>query len=285
MVERQVRNLKVGSSNLLFSTTMKKIIIILASALICMSADAFTVRNHATVAYIAEKNLNSKARKQVAEILHGNHLYEYSSWPDFFRLSMLDEKGKQIGHMYAVDENYSPIPLTAHKSAYTAVKEAAERLKNDRRNMTDSARIADLSIIIHLMGDLHCPSHIRFADNRNKTVKNVIYNMNGKKGADKKVKYHSYWDDFATNTVYCGGYLDLAQVIDIYGKKEIKEFQKGTLEDWCHDCAVSCKDVYNIEDNAKIDRRHVVGDVQLVKIQICKAGYRLAKLLNDTLGK
>lgn len=259
---------------------MKKTILFIAALATWFGADAFAVRNHATVAYIAEQHLSSKAQKRVKEIFHGENLVDYASWPDYYRLSMLYENGKQVQHMVMVDESFHAADTTPDKSAYNAILSSADLLKNHFDELSDSARITNLSIIVHLIGDIHCPSHFKYADKRNKKVKTVNFQTYGK-GKPTKIKYHSYWDNFNTDYIFCGGFLDIAAMLDTYSKKQIKEIQKGTLADWVYDNAMCCKDVYDIEDNKSIDRRDVVNDAQLAKSQIRKGGYRLAKFLND----
>lgn len=258
---------------------MKKLIMLLAAATLCLSANAFTLRSHATVAYIAQKHLTPQAKAKLDEILHGETLMEYASWPDFYRTTMLDKDGKQLQHLLAVDENYRPIDSTPHQNAYNSIKDARERLSKDRYK-TDSARIADVAMIIHFMGDIHCPSHLKYADGRNKKIKTLYYQMNGK-GEPKKVAFHSFYDSWATDKVYSEGFVDLTTILDVCTPEQIEAMQAGTLEDWAYDSAISCKDIFDVEDGAVIDRPYVVEKVMLVKSQIRKAGYRLAKLFND----
>lgn len=262
---------------------MKKIIITLAAlALLCASASAFTTREHATVAYIAEQHLKPATKKKLAKILHNQHLTEFSSWPDFYRMAMKSPDGKQIGHMYKVDENFYPVDRDVHKSAYNAVKEAAERLRH-YKDYNDSTVLADMSVVVHLMGDLHCPSHITYADERHKKIKEINYVMYFGKKATKprKIKYHAFWDSWCMDQRYSGGYMELADIFDIKTAKEIKEIQKGTLEDWIHDSAETCKEIYDVEDKALVDRIYVIDKAAIARDQITKAGYRLAALLND----
>lgn len=256
---------------------MKRIIIALISCGVCVYAGAFTTREHATVAYIAEQHLTPAAKNAVREIFHGDSMVDYASWPDLFRKVMLDKNGKEIPHMLRVDKDFYPAVVEPHKSAYYAITEAQKRLKN-YKHMSDSARIADLSIIVHLLGDIHCPSHLQYADSRHKQIKTLYYKSG--KHDPKKVNYHYFWDEWAADQILCGGFLEQGYLLDTYSETEISDIQKGSLEDWIYDSAYSCKDIFDVENEAEINKRYVVGKVAIVKSQVRKAGYRLAKMLN-----
>lgn len=258
---------------------MKRFIFVFTIVMTALSADAFTIRNHATIAYIAQNHLTPEAQAAVQEILHGETMMEYASWPDFYRKTILDKDGRELQHTLFVDRDFRAIDSNEHDNAYNVIKEAVSRLKN-YQTLPDAARIANLSILIHFVGDIHCPSHISYADNRHKKIKYYNYQLKGK-GEPKREKFHNFWDSWAVDQVYCGGYVDLALILDTYSASGISRMQEGTLEDWCFDSAYSCKDIFDVEDEAYIDRPYVVGKVQLAKSQIRKAGYRLAALLNE----
>lgn len=256
---------------------MKKFIITTFALALCLGAGAFTTREHATVAYIAEQHLTPAAKAAVREIFHGDSMVDYASWPDLFRKVMLDENGKEIPHMLRVDKDFYPAAVEADQSAYFAIVDAQKRLK-DYKHMPDSARVADLSIIVHLLGDIHCPSHLLYADKRHKKIKNLYFKSG--KNEPKKINYHYFWDAWAADQILCGGFIEQGYLLDTYSEKEIAKIQKGSLEDWIYDSADSCKDIYDVENEAEINKMYVVGKVALVKSQVRKAGYRLAKMLN-----
>ena len=259
---------------------MRRIAFFLLALSTWFGAEAYTVRNHATVAYIAQQHLSSRARAKVCEIFHGQNLVDYASWPDFYRLTMLYANKKQVAHLVMVGHDFKPVDTLPNKSAYNAIKYSADLLKNHYNELSDSARITNLSIIVHLLGDIHCPSHYRFADRRDKKIKKLRYQTYPGKGKIQHIKYHSFWDAFSTDMIFCGGFLDVASMLDTYSKKQIRQIQDGTLEDWIYDNAVYMKDVFDVENDELVDRSYVVDKAQVAKTMIRNGGYRLAKLLN-----
>lgn len=256
---------------------MKKLIAAVSALVFCLSLSAFDARNHAAIAYIAEQNITPRTKAKIAEIFHGEHLYVFSSWPDYYRSTMLIDKA-QIPHGVRLDEQL--MPNNSLKSAYPAFLAACERLK-DYRNRPDSANIADLSIVVHLVGDMHCPSHMYYSGKTVKKVKNVLYSAGGNASKPEKISYHSFWDGIAMNKIFLGGFMDIASLSDNCSRKEIREIQKGTMEDWIHESAVNCLQIYDIKENEHIDKDYVIKSTFLSMCQIRKAGYRLAKVLND----
>ncbi len=60
---------------------------------------------------------------------------------------------------------------------------AVDRLK-DYRNMSDSLVRLNLMYVIHIVGDMHCPSHVKYAG-----CKSGRADLNG-----RKMSYHAMWD-------------------------------------------------------------------------------------------
>ncbi|MCQ2158605.1 MAG: S1/P1 nuclease [Bacteroidales bacterium] len=253
---------------------MKKIIVLISAASICLNLSAFDARSHAAIAYIAEQYLTPKAQSGVHDIFHGEHLYNYSSWPDMYRNTMLTEDGKSISHVAKVDSNlHLRKDLKADKNGYAAYSRSLENLKN-HKNRPDSANIADLAIVVHLVGDMHCPSHISYPRNIHRTVQSVKYH-------GKDVRYHKFWDGYAMSQIYEGGFLEIAALADICNKHEIKHIQKGTMEDWVFESATECLSIYDLDPEKEVYKAFLIESTKLSKSQIRKAGYRLAKVLND----
>ena len=54
------------------------------------------------------------------------------------------------------------------------------------KNMTDSAVAVSIKILVHLIGDMHCPGHNFFEDKS----QNVYFYLDG----DQKYKFHKFFD-------------------------------------------------------------------------------------------
>lgn len=265
--------------------TFKKAAVILALVLITIPSFGWNRRIHSAIAYIAEQHLTPKAKKTVNEILDGKSMVYYGSWLDDYRKQMLvqytDAEGNvkpgTIAHSFTVDENY--IPVKKEKCAIQAIYKSIEIL-NDYKNVDDSTRLAAMQCLIHLVGDIHCPAHVKYADRNNKSADKrydgtkVNYHKND-------VRMHSIWDATIISNTTAGGVYDLAYLADRATKAQIKKIQKGTPTDWGKDVAESTHHVWTLKEGDKLKFSYMLEHRELALDQIQKAGLRLAKVMND----
>jgi hypothetical protein len=146
-----------------------------------------------------------------------------------------------------------------------------------------------------MVGDMHCPTHIYFLEfpdcfrspkdaNGKRTPARdrmtVYYN-------EKKMTYHSFWDTPAIAAIYPEHSKDYKYYADAFDKGSVKQkakFCKGTINDWVHDSAKSCRPVYNnVKAGDHLDRDFILSYSKITQRQCLKAGCRLAHILNECL--
>lgn len=243
-------------------------------------------REHSTIAYIAESHLTPKAKKAISEILEGKSIVYYASWLDDYRKQMLIEaenskgeiKPRTIPHGIKIDENGNPI-LQKNRDAISVIYQSIEDLRN-YKNLDDSTRLAALQCIIHLVGDMHCPAHVKYADFDQESLDKkydqtkVVYNK-------KTIKMHRVWDVMMISETTSGGVYDLAYLINRSTKKEVKEIQKGSPAEWGQEIAEDSKAVWYVQEGEEITKQYFLEHREFTFSQLEKAGLRLAKVLND----
>lgn len=257
---------------------MKKLIMIMMAAVLCASASAFSAREHATVATIAEKYLTPKARRAIAEITSGERIVALASHPDKFRDVYL-YNGNRISHAVPYDADF--VPSTDIKtSALGAINMAMRALeKGNYRNCPADSALIYLAWIVHFAGDMHCPSHLSFAEGSTPVkVKDFAWGKT-------KCRFHLAWDKEFTWFAYFGGPTDLAHLADIASPAMRKQYQKGQITDWAAENAKVCVpfifDAVPDENGlAVVNNAYVQQHAAYAKNQVMKAGYRLAELLN-----
>ena len=157
----------------------------------------------------------------------------------------------------------------------------AKDLKANHRTMNDSVRLVHLSLLIHAVGDMHCPMHVVFEDKPNNGVYDVYFGKGKKKS---KMTYHKVWDSKMVGTIHPWSYTEIAELLDIYNAKEIAKFCKGDIYAWGKDVAIAAYPAYEYGPGARIEEVEFRNKYQqLSELLVAKAGYRLAKLLNDIL--
>jgi len=273
---------------------MKKSLLSVFAILVCLSAGAWSRRNHQTVAYIAEQHLTPTAAAKVKELLHGESLVYYAGWMDDFRtiekiqLPEPDEKGNteiERAHTFKVNKKFQPT-CTPYRDGLWLITDAVENLYNIG-SLSDEQKLDYMKVLAHLVGDVHCPCHISYADKRdNKLGKFKVLDTKGNEIA----KFHKFLDGTLMDWRFPGGMNDLAYIIDPTLRpacteddlQRMRDMQSGSITEWGRETAEECKDIYK---KITPDHQMTVEEIQwladIEKKQILRAGYRLAKILND----
>lgn len=279
---------------------MKRFLILsIAIVLAYTSAYAWGGSEHATVAQIAENHLSPKAKQLIKEYFGGRPMAYYASHPDHFREEMLVDAGFEqengsrmvaFSHAFYTDENLKPLRTNRDengkyiKNSLYDIDRAAKRLKENHATMDAAERLMLLYCIVHSMGDMHCPMHIELqVDNPTPHGKYRLYYHDGKKKVVKSL--HNLWEVRMIAGYAPWSYSDLAEILDTYSKEQIAEVCKGDLYTWGEDAAHSAAIVYNeCKAGSTIHKKAFQDRFQsLSEDLLTKAGYRLAKVLNDIL--
>ena len=278
---------------------MKRVLFIaLTTVLFCETSFAWSIREHATVAQIAENHLTPRAKELIKEYLGGKPMAYYASHADFYRKDMIVDIGFEpeesermvvFPHTYHVDENFNPYREVVkkgerkpHGNMLYHIDRLAKGLKANHAKMNDSVRLVHLYLIIHGIGDMHCPMHMRFIGREPSLGTYKVYFGKGNK--KKSISYHALWDHRMISAIHPWSYTDLAQLFDIYTEDEINKFCKGNLFDWGKDAAKASFPMREYQEGTEIDEIEYRKKYQQVgELLLTKAGYRLAKILNDIL--
>lgn len=264
------------------------ILVICATLLGAPSAFAWGRLGHATIAKIAEDHLTPKAKKTIDKYLDGKSIIQYASYPDDFRSVHLIDIGFDAtnsprmtvwGHSFQAN-NDGTLYLSERrgneyvKNCLLRIQPVIDNFKANHRNMTDSARVVSLAYIVHIIGDLHCPKHIRYEDEPTSGQYPIFF-------GSKKVSHHSYWDGHLLKAFHDWGYMDVAALVDRYSNKERKEIAKGDILDWAAENARESRYTVSRKEGYKVTRLESTKDIVHAERQIARAGYRLAALLNE----
>ena len=151
-------------------------LVLLCVALLSVSkASAWSPAGHCTIAHIADQNLTPKARKMCNKYL-GHSLAYYASWLDQWRYSheyhhtarwhaVGIKDGKFVPGQLAGDIADFLAPLTMDDHGIARLKQMQAQLKR-YRSLPDSTVTVNLKCIIHMVGDMHCPGHVFFAEQK-----------------------------------------------------------------------------------------------------------------------
>lgn len=253
---------------------MKRFLILILCIVITKTSFGWGPKGHDIVAYVAESNLTSEAAQKIDSILGGHSLVYYSSWMDGIRGT--DEfKHTSSWHYLNVDEGetFESMPKNPDGDVLSAVESIVKELKSGDLSPEDEK--INLKMLIHLVGDMHCPMHLgRKSDYGGNSVDVKFF------GRDTNL--HSIWDSALIESAHKWSYTEWQNQIDIYGDDKVKELQEGTPTDWTKGTWIVCCDVYeNTPTDENLSYDYVVYATPILEEKLLEGGLRLARLLNE----
>lgn len=257
---------------------MKRKIIVLFWTAVCIVAATPYVKGwngvgHSAIAYIAEQHLTPKTERECRRYLKHTLPY-YASWMDHWRNCPGFEHTSHW-HGVPVDASLQSI-RTESNNAANQIRHACKRMKKYRR-LSDSLVCDNLKYLIHMVGDMHCPSHTKYVGQPQ--YKNYNLRVKG-----KKTRSHSFWD--SSPSFFHKGWTceDFARELDTMSETEIAAICEGTPDDWAHENALAMREIFKLlpaaceyTDLPESDKERMR---EISDRQIVKAGYRLAAILN-----
>lgn len=272
------------------------------------SLNAWGKLGHATIGHIAQEHLTPKARKALSNYLDGKSLAAIASDADTYRGMWTMDLGfiptnidnarpawmrgfdfstphniAPYSHMITVDKEFKSYPTDNLDGEYIDnvayyVSRMSQELRENAKNIDPFERYKTIALIVHFVGDMHCPVHIVY---RPDNVTKGKFKINWK---GESVNYHGWWDKFIFDAYYDWSFSDMASLVDTANKKQIAEITKGDIYDYAQDSARSCwSAACKYKEGDTIDRNYPTDARDLLFSQLRNAGYRLAKILNDIL--
>lgn len=257
---------------------MKRFFAIFVALVFAGNAFAWSTVGHKIVIAIAQRHLTEKAKENIAKYIDYD-LKQDAVWMDKHR------NDKEIAytthyHTFTTDKSlhYDPNYRLGKCDVVYALALTDYNLSNGKyQNLTDSAVVFNIRMIIHFMGDLHCPVHTH--------LEGVTTTWKCRLKGEEWEKIHGIYDKMPAwlydhNNL---SYEQIAEQIDTLSKKEIKAATKGNLLDWAHDAATESVKIYDINPmfQYELDDDTVEKSREIIVTQLRNAGYRLAAKLNE----
>jgi hypothetical protein len=250
----------------------------IALAAVCPSAFGWGPEGHALIARIAETQLTPKARDQIAAILGpGSTLVSIASWADEIRRSRPETGG---WHYIDIPINRPHLDMARDCPKGNCV---IAKIEDFEKAVADpstppAARREDLMFLIHFVSDMHQPLHS--SDNQDRGGNSVHVRFAG-----RNLNLHSLWDSALLARMGNEDQLEAAWAKD--SAKHEKKWSKGSVEDWAEQSHKEAQKVVYRKLPAgtppTINAAYEKAADSLIRLQIEKAGARLARVLNQTL--
>ena len=269
---------------------MRKTVITLLSIFMLMNATAafaWGPMGHDVVAAIAEQHLTPKAKKNISKILDGKSIIYYSSWMDSIQNSPYWENGynkTKTWHYANVDKGltYQTMPKNPDGDVVTGLEFLTKELMENFDNLTDSTKADYVKMIVHMVGDLHCPMHAgRLSDRGGNGMKVRWFGQN--------TSLHSLWDSKIVESARKWNYSEWVEQLDRTDKKFKKSVMCGTYEEWFVDTVKGAASIYEYVENMGVENpnlsyKYVYEFSPLLEDRLLVGGYRLAYVLNMIFG-
>jgi len=253
----------------------KNFILGLAALLQTASVFGWGEKGHNVVAHIAQAHLSATAQREVQRLLGGHNMAYYSVWADNLR------GDSTYNHMltwhYAnVDEGYTfaTMPKNPAGDVLTATQLCIEQLSLKGQN--DSLRNLYLKLLIHFVGDMHCPMHAGRLSDRGGNQFLI-------KWRNETSNLHRFWDTSILDAAHVWSSIEWATNIDFaMSPVQRQRLQAGTPLEWLEETVALAKDIYaNTPQDKPLSYAYVNRYAPIAEAQLLKGGYRLARLLNE----
>ncbi|QNP39787.1 S1/P1 nuclease [Lysobacter solisilvae (ex Woo and Kim 2020)] len=277
---------------------------LLAALLIAGPVIAWSALGHKLVGALAQRHLDPAARAEVARLLAGEPdptLAGVATWADTLRDSDPD-RFKQTSRWHYVNlssDSCRYAPERDCKDGQCVIGAiAAQRAILADRTQPDAARRDALKFLVHFVGDVHQPLHANARNDQGGNKYQVSLRTDIEPEAYARDRYiggvmgtnlHSVWDYY----VLAERGLDLAQYADRLDREPwppVMDASAATPAAWASEsCALTeLRQLYpkqNGQETHKLDQGYSEKHRALAEQRIRIAAYRLATLLNQTLGQ
>ena len=253
---------------------MKRLVLMILGVGLSLNAFAWGQKGHDVVAYIAECHLTPTAAEKVGQVLGGRSLVYYANWMDNASNTPAYAHTK-TWHYMNIDENETLETQPRHPKGDLLTAIASITKEIEKGKWSDAEHADGLRMLIHLVGDMHCPMHAgRSTDRGGNGVPVLFFN--------RETNLHSIWDSSLVESAHNWSYSEWQWNIDRVSDEFAAQVQQGTPEEWFEQTVRIAKKVYEVTpEGTKVSYDYVNAMTPVIEQQLLFGGLRLAALLNE----
>ena len=257
---------------------MKKLLVLALGLLLVLDTFAWGQKGHDVTACIAERYLTRKAARQVRRVLNGSSAVYVSNWMDNASHTPQYAHTKTWHYFnIAPDGALETTERLPEGDVLRAVTELTAQLKSGRLDSGEEETA--LRMLIHLVGDMHCPMHLGHAEDLGGNLCKVRF-------FGRDTNLHSVWDTDLVEAAHRWSYTEWAAQLDNgLSKADCGQIASGTPEEWVRETHALCRRIYaDTPGGTAISYDYISEYAPLVERQFLRGGLRLARLLNEIYG-
>ncbi len=236
---------------------------------------------HQIIATIAENHLDQTTKVVVQSLIGNNHLYSIANWADEIRKERPETApwhyvNIPLGSKYDASRD-CPVPKSC------VVEKVGDFLKVlADKNASREQRAEVLKFVVHFVGDVHQPMHaVKEAAGGNGIH---VWFLQSNRCGRYECNLHGVWDTSLIQQADLSR-EDYAERLEQLIKSEhLESLNGGTPEQWANESARLAQAAW-VPDKAFLNGGYYQQQIRIVDRQMALAGLRLAKLLNETIGK
>jgi len=272
-----------------FSMTTRAIALVTALAVVLtQSAFAWGPQGHRVIARVAEERLTPAAKLAIKELLHpGDTLPDVADWADSADRGRRDDAvpGSAKWHFINVpirDAKFDPRLIRDEDNVVVKIKQYRKILADKSKPKQDRQRA--LLFLVHFVEDIHQPLHVGDNGDRGGNDTQIQFFNEG-------TNLHKLWDSDLIHRIGGNDQAWMARVERDITPETVKEWSKGSVDDWADESFQVAKLAYRPLDDApkliprgfKLDDAYLRRAEPILKQQMAKASVRLANELNAIL--
>src|SRR5690606_7055308 len=218
------------------TTSMKQAILvfILFPAMV-LGNEFWGQTGHRVTGQIAQNHLTGKAERALANLLDGQTLAFVSTFGHDIKADPAEDKYGPWHYVnYPLGSTYRDSEKSPGGDIITAIETCTAILADPSSPVEE--RVFHLKMLIHLIGDLHQPMHTSRAEDKGGNDIQVQWFGKGS-------NLHAVWD---TKLIESFGmtFTELADQLDHFSRKQVKDIQGGTIYDWVEESHGICGELY-----------------------------------------
>ncbi len=254
---------------------MKRLLITIIAISATLPSFGWGQKGHDVVAYIAECNLSPEVYQKVVKKLDNHSLVYYANWLD--NASHTDQyRYTKTWHYANVDEGFTYETMAKNEKGdvVTAINGTIAEIKSGK--LSPEQESARLKMLIHLVGDIHCPMHAGHLSDRGGNEVIVKF-------FNRDTKLHKLWDTELVEAAHKWSYTEWEQQLNRYCSAERKaELAKGEAKDWLDGSHAIATEIYKVSpEKGRLSYDYITYYAPVIEKQLLSGGLRLAKVLNE----
>ena len=228
---------------------------------------------HRTVGEVAAQHISNKTQIEIEDLLEGASLVYNSTYADEIKS---DDRYKAYNPWHyanmELNENYNSSTKNSKGDVVQAISKCIQVLKCKSASKDDKRFY--LKLLVHFIGDLHQPLHLGKKSDRG--------------GNDIKIKWfgkisnlHRIWDSDMIDSSKLS-YTELAKNLPRLSTFQKLQFASSPISVWIDETHAITKMIYkDLSESNNIGYRYRYENFEIIRLQLLKAGLRLAYVLDD----